>query len=81
LATLMFASAKDSPKLRNQVAAVQGRQLAIKDLSLLHWVDTNEAMVVTFGEVAAGQRSGSTMRQYWSRQHNQWKIIHEGVIG
>lgn len=69
------------PKLRNQVAAVQGRQLAIKDLSLLHWVDTNETMVVTFGEVAAGQRSGSTMRQYWSRQHNQWKIIHEGVIG
>jgi len=69
------------PKLRNQVAAVQGRQLAIKDLSLLHWVDTSETMVVTFGEVAAGQRSGSTLRQYWSRQHNQWKIIHEGVIG
>ncbi|OIN94594.1 MAG: hypothetical protein AUJ20_00040 [Comamonadaceae bacterium CG1_02_60_18] len=69
------------PKLRNQVAAVQGRQLAIKDLSLLHWVDTSETMVVTFGEVAAGQRSGSTLRQYWSRQQNQWKIIHEGVIG
>ncbi|TXT40117.1 MAG: ErfK/YbiS/YcfS/YnhG [Comamonadaceae bacterium] len=69
------------PKLRTEVAAVQGRELAIKDLSLLHWVDSNETMVVTFGEVATGQRTGTTKRQYWSRQNKQWKIIYEGVIG
>ncbi len=69
------------PKLRQEVAAAQGRALAIKDLSLLHWVDTSETMVVTFGEVAEGQRTGNTRRQYWSRQHNQWKIIYEGVNG
>lgn len=69
------------PKLRSEVAAMQGREWAIKDLSLLHWVDANETMVVTFGEVATGQRTGTTKRQYWSRQNKQWKIIYEGIIG
>jgi len=69
------------PTLRQEVAAAQGRPLEIKDLSLLHWKDTADTMVVTFGEVAAGQRTGATKRQYWSRQGNQWKIFYEGVIG
>ena len=38
-------------------------------------------MVVTFGEVADGSRTGPTKRQYWVRQGNQWKIFFEGVIG
>jgi murein L,D-transpeptidase YafK len=69
------------PGLRREVATAQGRALEIKDLSLLHWTDATETMVVTFGEVATGQRTGSTKRQYWSRQGKQWKIFYEGVIG
>ena len=68
------------PTLRSEVAATQGRVLEIKDLSLLHWVDANETMVVTFGEVATGLRTGLTKRQYWSRQGKQWRIFYEGVV-
>ncbi len=38
-------------------------------------------MVVTFGEVLSGSRSGAVRRQYWVRQDRQWKIFFEGVIG
>ena len=38
-------------------------------------------MVVTFGEVPAGARTGPVKRQYWVRQGPQWKIFFEGVIG
>jgi L,D-transpeptidase YnhG len=38
-------------------------------------------MVVTFGEVAAGAKTGSIKRQYWIRQGNQWKIFYEGSNG
>jgi hypothetical protein len=37
-------------------------------------------MVVTFGELAEGIRNGTTKRQYWIRQSNQWKIFFEGVV-
>jgi len=68
------------PTLRSEVSATRGRALEIKDLSLLHWVDTNETMVVTFGEVATGQRTGLTKRQYWTRQGKQWHIFYEGLV-
>jgi L,D-transpeptidase YnhG len=38
-------------------------------------------MVVTFGEVPLGSRTGPIKRQYWMRQGAQWKIFFEGVIG
>jgi hypothetical protein len=38
-------------------------------------------MVVTFGEVPTGARTGPVKRQYWVRQGLQWKIFFEGVIG
>jgi lipoprotein-anchoring transpeptidase ErfK/SrfK len=69
------------PTLRSEVRATRGRELVLKDLSLLHWVDANETMVVTFGEVATGQRTGLTKRQYWTRQGKQWRIFYEGVVG
>lgn len=69
------------PTLQRDMAAANGRNLSLKDVSLLHWVDSSETMVVTFGEVATGQRSGLTRRQYWSRHGNEWKIFYEGVIG
>lgn len=68
------------PTLKREVAASQGLTLEMKDLSLLHWSDANETMVVTFGEVATGKRSGLTKRQYWSRHGQQWKIFYEGVV-
>jgi murein L,D-transpeptidase YafK len=69
------------PVLREDAARASGREIQIKDLSLLHWTDTMETMVVTFGEVIAGQRSGPVRRQYWSRQGPHWKIFYEGIIG
>ena len=57
-----------------------GRSIQLKDLSLLRWNDSAETMVVTFGEVADGTRTGLTKRQYWIRQDKQWKIFFEGVI-
>jgi len=37
-------------------------------------------MVVTFGEVAAGQSRGVTKRQYWVREQDRWTIFFEGTI-
>jgi L,D-transpeptidase YnhG len=70
-----------TPTLRGEVKKFQGRVVALKDVSLLHWTDTADTMVVTFGEVADGARTGQTKRQYWIRAGNQWKIFFEGVIG
>jgi L,D-transpeptidase YnhG len=59
----------------------RGRDIQLKDVSLLHWTDSADTMVVTFGEVPAGARTGPVKRQYWVRQGPQWKIFYEGVIG
>lgn len=69
------------PTLRREVSATRGRTLELKDLSLLHWVDANETMVVTFGEVPIGQHTGLTKRQYWTREGKQWRIFYEGIVG
>lgn len=60
--------------------STKGQAIELKDKSYLHWRDSSETMVVTFGEVAKGQRSGTTRRQYWKRQGEQWQIFYEGVI-
>jgi len=67
--------------LREEMPRLQGRELALKDLSILSWKDAQETAVVTFGEVAAGAVSGPVRRQYWMREKDQWKIFFEGVIG
>jgi murein L,D-transpeptidase YafK len=68
------------PTLKGELAETQGRTIQLKDLSYLRWVDTADTMVVTFGEVAEGIRTGWTKRQYWIRQDNRWKIFFEGVM-
>jgi L,D-transpeptidase YnhG len=68
------------PTLRSDLSELRGRQIDLKNMSLLHWSDASETMVVTFGEVTGGQRAGPIKRQYWSRQGNQWKIFFEGII-
>ena len=70
-----------TPVLRNEQAHIKGRKLELKDLSLLRWIDATDTMIVTFGEVPNGNRSGPVKRQYWARQGSQWKIFFEGIIG
>jgi L,D-transpeptidase YnhG len=69
-----------TPTLMAEIRVTKGRAIQLKDLSYLHWTDAIETMVVTFGEVADGARTGMTKRQYWSREGNQWKIFFEGLI-
>ncbi|WBY01590.1 L,D-transpeptidase [Ramlibacter tataouinensis] len=69
------------PQLRAELGRVGGRSLQLKDLSYLRWTDSAETMVVTFGEVPEGARSGPVKRQYWMRMGPHWKIFYEGVIG
>jgi len=70
-----------TPVLRLELDRARGREIELKDLSYLRWTDSADTMVVTFGEVVAGARTGPVKRQYWMRQGQQWKIFFEGVIG
>ncbi len=68
------------PSLEREVNAVAGRQSQTKDLSVLHWKDIAETMVVTFAELPANARTAPTRRQYWIKVHGQWKIFYEGIV-
>lgn len=68
------------PTLERDVTAIGGKPLQTKDLSVLHWKDIAETMVVTFAELPANARTGPTRRQYWIKVNGQWKIFFEGVI-
>jgi murein L,D-transpeptidase YafK len=70
-----------TPGLRQEISKVNGRGIQLKDLSLLRWTDAADTMVVTFGEVTDGTRTGPTKRQYWARYGSQWKIFYEATIG
>ena len=69
------------PTMQQEVKQLAGKNIQLKDLSYLRWLDANETMVVTFGEVAQGANTGRVKRQYWIRHGTQWKIFFEGVIG
>lgn len=69
------------PRVEGELRSTGPRELAIKDLSVLRWNDTDDTRVVTFGEVAAGQTRGVTKRQYWIRENDRWTIFFEGTIG
>lgn len=68
------------PTLQSELKQFGNRGTQIKDVSYLRWTDSADTMVVTFGEVAKGARTGLTKRQYWIRQGQQWKIFFEGTI-
>jgi len=82
-----FQSYKNMPlaqwslSLEEEARALKGREITLKDKSYLRWTDSAETMVVTFGEVASGARTGPIKRQYWIRKGKQWQIFFEGVIG
>jgi L,D-peptidoglycan transpeptidase YkuD (ErfK/YbiS/YcfS/YnhG family) len=67
------------PRIEDEIRSNGQRQLELKDVSMLRWRDTEDTMVVTFGEVAMGQTRGATKRQYWIRESDQWKIFFEGT--
>ena len=68
------------PVLTAEVKQLGGREVELKDVSYMRWTDSTDTMVVTFGEIVQGAKSGQIKRQYWTRQGNQWKIFFEGVI-
>jgi L,D-transpeptidase YnhG len=73
--------ADSTPLLQVELNRARGREIVLKDVSYLRWTDSADTMVVTFGELAPGARTGPTKRQYWVRDGAQWKIFFEGVIG
>ena len=68
------------PAMTTEVKQLAGREVQLKDVSYMRWTDSTDTMVVTFGELIQGAKSGPTKRQYWTRQGSQWKIFFEGVI-
>ena len=68
-----------TPLLKSEMKALKGRNLELKDLSYFQWTDSAETMVVSFGEVAQGKKTGIHKRQYWIRSSKEWKIFFEGV--
>jgi murein L,D-transpeptidase YafK len=79
------AGAKDvnqwRQSLEREIAPQRGRPIQMKDLAILGWKDRSDILVVTFGELAEGERTGAVKRQYWSKEGGLWKIFYEGVIG
>ena len=68
------------PKVEGEVRSASGqRGVELKASPMLQWRDSQDTMVVTFGEVARGQSRGTTKRQYWARENDQWKIFFEGT--
>ena len=67
--------------VERDVSQLRGKAIELKDLAILGWQDKGDILVVTFGEVAEGQRAGSVKRQYWGKEGGLWKIFYEGVIG
>ena len=68
------------PQIKSEMKAINRHHVQLKDLSYLHWNDSAETMVTTFGEVVDGQRTGKRKRQYWIRSNNGWQIFFEGVL-
>ena len=64
-----------------EVGQQRARGFQLKDLAILGWKDKRDLLVVTFGEVANGQRVGAIKRQYWGKEGGLWKIFYEGVTG
>lgn len=67
--------------IEKDISQTRGRPVQLKDVSILGWRDKSDILVVTFGEIAEGQRTGAIKRQYWGKEGGLWKIFYEGVIG
>ncbi|CAM8620289.1 YkuD_like domain containing protein [Comamonadaceae bacterium] len=63
------------------IAKLGRKPIELNDVSLIRWTDEAEILVATFGELVQGARTGRTIRQYWQKRSETWKIIYEGVLG
>ena len=68
------------PRVESELRSSGSRVIQLKDVSVLRWHDQEDTLVVTFGEVVAGQSRGVTKRQYWTREQDRWTIFFEGTI-
>ena len=64
-----------------EIAKLGKKIIQLNDVSLIRWTDDAEILVATFGELVQGERTGRTVRQYWQKRTDAWKIIYEGVVG
>lgn len=69
------------PRVAAELAQKGQREVRLSAVSMLHWRDTEDTMVVNFSESVAGQSRSVSKRQYWGRENGQWKIFFEGPVG
>jgi len=66
------------PRTESELRTRGARDIDLKELSILNWQDSENTMVVTFGEVPQGSSRGVTRRQYWILENDRWQIFFEG---
>src|SRR5690606_20978446 len=54
--------------LERDTRAQNGRGVHLKDVAILGWKDRSEVLVVTFGELTEGRKTGIVKRQYWGKE-------------
>ena len=64
-----------------RIPGAQGRPVHLKDKAYLRWTDSADTMVVTFGEVAEGARTGPPSNASTGRDAASNGKSFEGVIG
>jgi L,D-transpeptidase YnhG len=69
------------PQLEREMQANENREVTLQTLSMLHWRDNEDTMVVSYSEFSEGQRRATDKRQYWVRENGRWKIFSEGSDG
>lgn len=69
------------PRVEAELRQKGKREVQLSAVSILHWRDTEDTMVVSFNEGIEGQSRTITKRQYWGRENGQWKIFFEGPVG
>lgn len=67
-------------QLQQQVGRQAGRAVRLTNLSVLGWSDDAPVRVVTFFESVAGTRGYRSVRQYWERRGNSWRIVYETTL-
>jgi hypothetical protein len=66
------------PKLL-QTATLQRKAKPLEVISVLHWRDDEETMVVTMSDPSVkDKRQGVFLRTYWQKESGQWKLVFEG---
>jgi hypothetical protein len=66
------------PKLL-QTATLQRKAKPLEVISVLHWRDDEETMVVTMSDPnVKDKRQAVYLRTYWQKESGQWKLVFEG---